>query len=169
MAIDAEDARRTLNEIKRQAANAAEYSDNRRQVSRNFCERSGVAASTLSKAVSLDRMDVQKRSGFYRELLGLGLALGHFDQIDAFDDLRELASKIASAEAPTAADAASPEASDGLDGLTDGEAAEVGATDNGASKLHDLGEVRQRKRGASGAKGSDTPAPKRSRAGQPVH
>jgi hypothetical protein len=98
--LDAADTRKAVDEIKRQAELASDYSTNRGQVSRNFCKRTGVKAAVLSKAVALDKMDDLKRQSFYRDLFSLGKALGHFDQLDAFDDLRGMFRDLAEGGAP---------------------------------------------------------------------
>lgn len=83
----AADARRVVDEVRRQKKLASEYAGNAGQAGKNFLETTGLKASVLSLAVRLDGFEVERRTEFLRELVRLCDNLGHFDQIDAFDDL----------------------------------------------------------------------------------
>ena len=92
--FDGGECRRVVDEFKRQRKNASEYAGSAGAVMKGGCERLGVERRALALAATLDAKDPAKRAAFLRDLLRVAHALGHFQQIDAFDDLTPLLEKI---------------------------------------------------------------------------
>lgn len=93
----AKEARRVVDEVKRQQANAAEYAGNAGAARKRFLEESGLTARVFGIGVAADKMELDKRAEFYRGVLRFGLKLGHLgkgSQIDAFDDINDIMREI---------------------------------------------------------------------------
>lgn len=92
--FDGAECRRVVDEFKRQRMNASEYAGSAGGVMKGGSERLGVERRALNLAATLDAKEPGKRAAFMRDFLRVAHALGHFDQIDAFDDLVPLLERI---------------------------------------------------------------------------
>lgn len=85
--FNTDDFRRSMSEAHRLQKEASEYSGDVGRITKTFCEKSGMTPKVFTSLRGLDRMDPAKRLSFYRDFFLGAHALGHFDQIDAFDDI----------------------------------------------------------------------------------
>ena len=94
-AFDAAECCRVVTEFQRQRKNASEYAGSAGGVMKAGCEKLGIERRALSLAATLHGKEPGKRAAFLRDFLRAAHGLGHFDQIDAFDDLLALLEQIA--------------------------------------------------------------------------
>jgi len=93
--FDGAECCRVVTEFQRQRKNASEYAGSAGGVMKAGCEKLGIERRALSLAATLHGKEPGKRAAFLRDFLRCAHALGHFDQIDAFDDLPALLEQIA--------------------------------------------------------------------------
>lgn len=79
--------RRVVDEANRQKNHAADYTAAQNQVIKGAIERYGLDRAAFSLARRLDKMEPAKRQGQIRALVSYLHMLGHFREVDMFDDL----------------------------------------------------------------------------------
>lgn len=82
-----DEVKAAVGEASRQKAHAAEYAGLAGQATKTFTERHGIHRKAFGWAVSLEKMDDQKRQSCIRDFLVMADRLGYFAQSDMFDDL----------------------------------------------------------------------------------
>jgi hypothetical protein len=102
--ISAEQLKKIINEASRHKATAAEYSGHHGKVIADAVEKFGLDKMSLNFARRLRDQESDKRQAVIRSSIRYWKLLGFFDQLDAFDDLRnDLADILGDDPAPAAA------------------------------------------------------------------
>lgn len=83
----ADEVKAAVAEASRQKAHAAEYAGLAGQATKTFTDRYGIHRKAFGWAVSLEKMEDQKRQSCIRDFMIVCERLGYFNQADAFDDL----------------------------------------------------------------------------------
>lgn len=94
--ITAGDLKRGIEEYERQVSNASEYQGLAGQAIKTMIERHHLNRKALRVILAANKMELQKRQAFYRQVLELAHKAGHFDQTDAFDDILDRMEEIVS-------------------------------------------------------------------------
>lgn len=81
------DLERGVAEIVRLKGLASEYSSNTTAHKKLLRQRHNLNPAAFDLATKLNGMEVSKRQSFLRDLIYYSNSLGHFSQIDMFDDL----------------------------------------------------------------------------------
>jgi hypothetical protein len=92
--VNKDDFAKVVDQCHRIKENAQEYVGQLGNYRRNQVERLGLNNQAFSKHLALDKLEPVKRMDFYRSILQYGLARGHFDQLDAFDDFNTVLENI---------------------------------------------------------------------------
>jgi hypothetical protein len=103
-----EDFNSAVRRIQDQRQNASEYAGAAGQLTKNEIELKGLNRKAFGWHLQLCKMDSVTRIEVVRNLLQYEHCAGTFDQMDAFDDLGELAQRIVD-RLPAPGEAAAPE------------------------------------------------------------
>lgn len=79
--------RKLIREATAAKAAASEASGEHGSIVKNACERFNIEKKAFSFIRGLNEMESPKRLAVFRQIIDFGGKLGHFDQIDAFDDI----------------------------------------------------------------------------------
>lgn len=88
------DVEQAFRDIASHQGDAAEASGLAGQASKTFADRFGLNKKAVRYALSLFKLDPDKRQASIRDALTLITALGYLEQSDMFDDLKEPVAKI---------------------------------------------------------------------------
>lgn len=93
-ALSSDDLRGFVKEAVRAKQNASELASSAGGYIKNQIERLGLNAKAAKQAVKLHQMEGAHRITHIRDLLNYSYLLGHFDQIDMFDDTGKILTLI---------------------------------------------------------------------------
>jgi len=85
--IPAEELKRVVKEHQRQTSQASEYNGRAGQAIKTAIDRHNLNQKAFRSALGNDKMEETKRQDYLRSFLEYSFKLGHFDAVDAFDDV----------------------------------------------------------------------------------
>lgn len=92
--VTAEDLKRVINDISKNKSQASNYAGLAGKATQSAVEQYGLEKTALTFTRRLNDMEAGKRQSVLRSLVDYADKLGHFDQIDAFDDLIPILKRI---------------------------------------------------------------------------
>lgn len=92
--VTAEDLQFFVKEAVKQTQSAADYASSAGGYIKNQIDRLGLNGKAAKMAVKLSNMEEGKRQTFLRDVLHYCFLLGHFDQLDMFDDTGKILTEI---------------------------------------------------------------------------